>query len=420
VDEGDLDLLECRAVRMRSRPFTRFVGAMGYVGAAWLALPLLATGNVVLGATIAALLAFSVYRSFVSRRRRGGWVKLEQDGLRVTCGGARRSWPRAQIVGAYRLPLALGASVQMANGSELVFELLPDEHGPAGDARIARTLANVERVLSHVGMGPSQRAVRAPLRGTIGAFTKGLLAFFFGGWASFIAVLAASRYLGGAGFLVGFAMTCAFTALVVSRYGFPYVVVGADGIRIRGGLRTRFIPFADVRAVDATHGVDQLGMTGVQLTTTRSRELLPLIGQSLDQRNALVERIRAGREAYLATAGGRPLEALDRAGRPVAAWKANLERLAASEGGFREQPLGKDDFERVLADPRAPLDRRVGAALALRVADPSASVRIRVASESSADERVAAALQAASDGEIHEDVLDSHALAAPPASRAGQ
>jgi hypothetical protein len=393
VDEGDLDLLECRAVRMRSRPFTRFVGAMGYVGAAWLALPLLATGNVVLGATIAALLAFSVYRSFVSRRRRGGWVKLEQDGLRVTCGGARRSWPRAQIVGAYRLPLALGASVQMANGSELVFELLPDEHGPAGDARIARTLANVERVLSHVGMGPSQRAVRAPLRGTIGAFTKGL---------------------------VGFAMTCAFTALVVSRYGFPYVVVGADGIRIRGGLRTRFIPFADVRAVDATHGVDQLGMTGVQLTTTRSRELLPLIGQSLDQRNALVERIRAGREAYLATAGGRPLEALDRAGRPVAAWKANLERLAASEGGFREQPLGKDDFERVLADPRAPLDRRVGAALALRVADPSASVRIRVASESSADERVAAALQAASDGEIHEDVLDSHALAAPPASRAGQ
>jgi len=53
----------------------------------------------------------------------------------------------------------------------------------------------------------------------------------------------------------------------------------------------------------------------------------------------------------------------------------------------------------------------VGAAIALRAVDPDASRRIRVATEASADERARGALEAASRGEVDEDLLVEDAAA---------
>ena len=48
-------------------------------------------------------------------------------------------------------------------------------------------------------------------------------------------------------------------------------------------------------------------------------------------------------------------------------------------------PIDREQLEAVLHEPSAQRDVRVGAALALRVVDPTASARIRVAAENSAD-----------------------------------
>ena len=55
----------------------------------------------------------------------------------------------------------------------------------------------------------------------------------------------------------------------------------------------------------------------------------------------------------------------------------------------------------MIEDGRAPIDQRVGAALALRMSSgPEAKARIHVAVESTADPDAAALLEAAAEGEV--------------------
>jgi hypothetical protein len=121
---------------------------------------------------------------------------------------------------------------------------------------------------------------------------------------------------------------------------------------------------------------------------------------------ALARRIE---DAAAACARGhaRRLDVLARGGRSVGAWSKDLARLATSAPGFRDQALGRDDFERVLSDAAAPADQRIAAAIALRAVDPEvAPTCIRVAVEASADEHLRAALEAAAAGAIDEPTVE--------------
>ena len=75
-----------------------------------------------------------------------------------------------------------------------------------------------------------------------------------------------------------------------------------------------------------------------------------------------------------------------------------------SAGGFRDAALGSSDLEQVLADPRAPLGRRIGAALALRE-DATGLARVRVAASTAADPRVRVALENAGADDLDEQEL---------------
>jgi hypothetical protein len=260
-----------------------------------------------------------------------------------------------------------------------------------------------EDVLRGFGLDLERRALSAPLRGMLGSFTKGLLAFT-------VTMIAATLALGPVAhlwtLLLAPLLATAATVLVLRRFGSPRVIVGVDGLRVTGALRTVFVPFSEITGVASARKAYEGQVESGIVVERRHGDplLLPTVGQSSDQSAALVRRIREGMARYGA-ADARPLAALERNGRSLAEWKQDLERRILAGGGFRDQALGKDDLERVLADARAPAERRVGAALALRVADEGAVARIRVAAETCANEDLRAAFEEVADDAVDEETL---------------
>jgi len=240
-------------------------------------------------------------------------------------------------------------------------------------------------ILRELGLSLDRRALDAPLRGQLGSFTRGLLAFFgtfF--FASALSLVFNSRLVTA---VAPFVLAVLVTALVGRLR--PRLVVGLDGIRIAGVLRPRFVPYSAIRAVT--------GGGPIVVDLANETLYLPVIGQSADQIAALHDRIEQGRKRY-AEKSARPLDALDRAGRTIAEWTEAVRRLP-NAGSFRQAALDIEDLEKVVADPKAPIERRVGAALALR--DPA---KVRVAAEQSADPKVRVALEATL--EEDEDVIE--------------
>jgi hypothetical protein len=181
------------------------------------------------------------------------------------------------------------------------------------------------------------------------------------------------------------------------------VVVGVDGIRVEGVLRPKFIPYG---AILECRIVESAGYFALFVHAGERTHLLPLIGQSASEVGALARRVDEGRARHRAAAGVRDLSVLDRAGMTFPAWREAVRRASLASGGFRAAALETRDFEEVLRDPAAPLERRVGAALALREAGGEALDKIRIAASTSAEPRVRIALEAAAEEEIDEPALE--------------
>jgi hypothetical protein len=302
-------------------------------------------------------------------------------------------FPLSSIVSGYQTGSDRTAVLHLKNGAQLVVHLESDD--PA-------------RVLTHAGVGISQRALTLPLRGQFGAFTIGFMAVWpllFSWWAVVGALL--HRSVAGYGFLAALALTALSTALVVLRFGFPRVIVGTDGIRIVGRLFPRFIPHEDIAGVELVPPVYQHGKPSIRVLRRKGSPIeLPTIAAPRDRVEGLARRID---EAVRAHAGGgsRGLDALARSGRSAAVWKGDVRRMALAPPTFRNQALGIDDYERVLVDAAAAPDQRIGAALALRAIDPNdGPTRIRVAADASADDALREALNAAAEGEIDDALLE--------------
>jgi len=283
--------------------------------------------------------------------------------------GLDRGVARHDVIGGHVVPRNRGVLLRLADGSELIAEMENDD---------------AERV--PLGRGHRRVHENAPRHPRLAGVRRGRSDLALGRLGSAARGLRLDR-----------------RALpVVGRFGFPRAIVGSDGVRFEGGLRTRFVPFAEIERVT----VMPLPQRAIILNCRGGEWLhLSMITRSEDEQLALLARIDAGKAAFAPTGEDRVTGLLERGGRSIAEWKEAVRRVALSDAGFRQQPLRHDDFERVLADPTAPADRRVGTALALRALDERAAVRIRVAAEGSANERLRVLLEAASDGEVDEDAL---------------
>jgi hypothetical protein len=97
---------------------------------------------------------------------------------------------------------------------------------------------------------------------------------------------------------------------------------------------------------------------------------------------------------------------LDRAGRTIPEWRTALAALARRGTDYRASGLSPDDLTALLGSPDTPAERRLAAALTLTAGHhPAAGERIRVAAAQCASERLRAALEGVSAGEVDEAAI---------------
>lgn len=281
-------------------------------------------------------------------------------------------------------------------------------HGVRVEAQLASERA--EDVLDHLGVTLEQRTLSVRLRAELGTFTRVLLAWTLTGIVASIVIIGPELLPPAIAIAVSQALAAA-AAIAVGVWLRPRAVVGRDGVRIVGVLRPRFIPYSRIRRAErwyfqgVQNVVGQAIGAAITLDTPAGQLHLPTYGQSEEQIDALIAHIEQGRAACAAVEAP-SLELLDRRERSIESWRKALRSMMLEEGGFRGAALGQAELDDVLADPGAPLERRVAAALALRTSDEGARRRIRVAAETSAEPHVRAALQAAG-----ADKLDNRAIA---------
>jgi hypothetical protein len=191
-----------------------------------------------------------------------------------------------------------------------------------------------------------------------------------------------------------------------------HAIIGADGVCFAGAFDQVFVPFGEVAEV-------RLEPNGTSLRTRAGGlVLMPVAPASfraeraasedprLAARNELHDRIRAARRKYEEARPRPPDERLDRNGRSISLWRADLLRVAGDAGPYRGSTTSLDDLRQVIEDAYAPADRRIAAALvvALRT-EGQAAAATRLAVQRSADPDLRVALDGASRGKIDEDAL---------------
>jgi hypothetical protein len=194
----------------------------------------------------------------------------------------------------------------------------------------------------------------------------------------------------------------------VGRAGMP-IDIGADGVRVEG----RFIPIADIRAVEASVHPCNLGHAGcfdakVKLTTTEGEILIPMTAGDAhagERARVIAERIR---EAMGAEGPITPESSiLDAPIDNIAEWREHVVKAATARADYRDDALDPHAMSEVLADPHAPLQRRLGAAIALHASGvDDAQQRIRICAEATVEPHFRFALERIADGAVNDELIE--------------
>ncbi len=188
-----------------------------------------------------------------------------------------------------------------------------------------------------------------------------------------------------------------FTRSLGRRASPPRVEVGNDGVAIQHIDRV-FVRYDALLRVEAGHALVLHLADGARRTVPTSA------GDGVDPRYArsAAAAIELARERFAASRNPDDFGLLERNGRPVAEWRAALAALLAPSGAFRGAALDREGVLRVLDDPAASPERRVGAVLALAAGDHDAVTRVRVAIDGCAHPETREAMEAARDGRLDE------------------
>jgi hypothetical protein len=172
------------------------------------------------------------------------------------------------------------------------------------------------------------------------------------------------------------------------------VVIGLDGMRVRGRLGTRFVPWSEVREVTAGRGSFQVLRQDGRVETFWCDPDDPKV------LFAVVGRCQDALEVWRRAEGASdPCTALDRNGRALAQWREDLGKILRTVGDYRTAVLSRERVEAVLADPSTTAERRLAAALTLAQTDDAGGrARVRVAADVCANETERKALTHIAEG----------------------
>jgi hypothetical protein len=319
--------------------------------------------------------------------------------LVIVRGRKRERIPLADLAQGWASPVR-GAVDLILRGGDTIHAVVPQ-----GD--------DAERLLVAAGLDVSKRTMRLELGETL---FLDLLTILLGPillvWITpLIAHLARLPWEMNVPIFIG--LFALLLKLVRATFGPAQVVVGADGIIVEHGFRTRFVSHDRLAALAMKHDALDLTLTDGSRVRAHARHLTG------EQRAELRARIEAALAIFRrddVAAGS--LARLDRGGRALDAWRASLHAILEQHGSYRETPLTRDQLFEVLESAASPVEHRLGAALSLSAAgDANVHARIRVAAEACANPRVRIALAKVADGGIDEGAIDE-AIAEDEAARA--
>jgi len=186
-------------------------------------------------------------------------------------------------------------------------------------------------------------------------------------------------------------------ALVRSRGLPPRLEVGNDGIKIQRHRSRRFISFDAVDEVHFDKTVLALDLKDDPV------ERLEVSLENAAELRAVYHRLIDAKKAYAhGLAEPARVALLDRGGRSMVDWREALAKHVVG-GDFRRSTLSVDDVEAILAAPNASAERRIGAAMTMRIADDDDAVsRIRIAAEGSANDELREALLEVAESEAYD------------------
>lgn len=360
-----------------------------------------------LGLLLGAGLALAAPLVNFVQSRAPALVAVESGDLVYLQGEKRRSIPRNQIVGGVVVPSPKNATLEVYLKDGDLIRIAVDD-ARTGDA-----------ILDELGIGATNRRARIDLaddsRKLLVALPRLVVTALF--WFMMLG-MAVQQYQAAFGHklpgtFMGPWLACLVgTFLLWQRLARPASIeVGSDGVTIKRALEERFLPHASTARVWAH---------GKQVFFSDTSGTLTSVGGSLAQAGAedgahaaptalaAVYRIEEARRA----AGGEQVPEqlaaqLDHDGRSVESWRRDLEDVMAPGAGYRSAALSPDDVEKVLADPYAPIDRRIGAAVALTAARvPGAPERIRVAAGATSNDELRNALEKVADGRTDQQAED--------------
>jgi hypothetical protein len=365
---------------VRRRRAARQLGLAG----ALVALALLAASSAPSAVAFALLMAVAVAAAALGRslRLRPGTLAVDARVTWQPRGAAPWSCPREALVAGWHEPAADGERVvfQFSHGDELVAMV----DGPE----------TARACLDRAGVGVGQRAMLFATRSSMAR-----MAWFFGAFTLFSFMVFPWA---GVVMLLPLATTALLTVVMLRPVDTMEVLVGSDGLTVRGELDDRFVAFA---SVDEVRDEDR----GVALSLRDGGEFV-VAGPALGawQRRAVSERIRDALDALRAAdASARTRSLLARGDTPFDAWRSSLRAQARGEAIYRNNALDRAELFDVLDDTSAPPAQRAAAAMVLAALDDrrdEALTRVRVAAESSASDPLRRALE-----RVLDDGLDERA-----------
>lgn len=358
-----------------------------------------------LGVYFWSVLAFAgADRGAGERRLAGGKVVVEGGELVVTAGGKVVRLALSRVNGGWTEGTAMGraAVISFSDGNVVAVEQESEEEAL--------------EVLAAAGASAAGRAVR--MRGyregaegrKIAGFLLGVVALPFLGSGLLFALMAITRW--DRDFL--------FAMLLVAGVSTPFGLLGAwlwgkiaprwmeigtDGVLVQGAFRKRFIPHREIAGVEHVRGGFGQAFHLVRITL-RDGGTVTFPAGNHEEVATVIGRLEAAQQAAAAQERGRLLESIARDGRPVAEWREALGALV-SRAGYRTAAHDLEAVMRIVEDATAPVEQRVGAALAARPhGGEAAQRRIRVAAEAVVEPKLRVALERASTGEIEDAELE--------------
>jgi len=308
----------------------------------------------------------------------GELAVLPDRGARVVVTGVRAGWV---------VPGALGARVEFLreDGDVVSAEVPTVDHGHAA--------------LAAAGLDPSKRALRLLLGGRWDGVGYGAVTALFvllQGTPMFVLLAMALRLNGATAAALGLGLLALATFLGGRMLGPAELTLGADGLRWKHGFSRGYAAWRDVVEIVALYG------QGVLLRRrSAGHVIIPHSQHDAGHLAGVVELLRRAWERATEPRSA-PLEALDRRGRSLDAWREALRGLMVS-AAYRQGAVTADDLVATLADPHASAERRLAAAMCLTDAGaPDATTRVRVAAEACASEDLRAALERAAEGAVDE------------------